>query len=245
MTCCNSCKTGKKCSTKLPTSGSEPIFSMHPWDTAVNSDNCYDYAIGDFERRRKVKSTPGDRAHMSANTLNLNSCKGLAKRILADNPKTVYKCKNPNIVCRRGYYKIMNFIAPGEDFHFYKQIQGVKYKVKAKDTIAGLAKFFKVTPLVIKTACKGAPIPGRIITFPVNLWTHKAGWGGPPLLTDSKGKTIRDPRRAGRNYENGALNYTKFCSAYCVKKDQAGSGSLSHVGLRLMRPARGRQLQPL
>jgi hypothetical protein len=58
--------------------------------------------------------------------------------------------------------------------------------------------------------------PGRVMTIPVKLWTHKQGFGGGPVIVDASGKTITDPRKANRNYGNG-LNYTKFCSAYAVK----------------------------
>ena len=194
----------------LPLSGAETVFSTHPWNTAENHDNCYDYALGDFSRRRNVKSTPGDRAGMNANNLNVNNCKGFATRILRDNPKTVYKCRNPNRVCKRGYYKIMCFVAPGEDFHFYKQIGGIMYCVKTKDTIVGMAKFFQVKPAVIAKACGGTPVPGKTIQFPANLWAHKEGWGGPPMLTDAAGKTITDPRKSNRKFAGGMLNYTKF-----------------------------------
>jgi hypothetical protein len=208
-------------------SGFESFFDLNPWVKSENADNCYDYAIGDYEHYRSVKSTPGDRAGMSSDTLKVSSCKQLRQRILADNPRTVYACSNPNRVCKRGYYKIMNFVAPGGgDFHFYKQVRGVRYKVKTGDTVSSLARYFKVRQSVIPKRL----VPGRTISFPVNLWAHKQGWGAPPLMTDANGKTIRDPRKASRNYPG--LNYTKFCGAYCVKANRAGSGSPSLPGLR-------------
>jgi hypothetical protein len=57
--------------------------------------------------------------------------------------------------------------------------------------------------------------PGRVMTIPVRLWAHKQGFGGGPVIVDASGKTIRDPRKADRNY--GGLNYSRFCSAYAVK----------------------------
>jgi len=53
------------------------------------------------------------------------------------------------------------------------------------------------------------------MTIPVRLWAHKQGFGGGPVIVDASGKTIRDPRRADRNY--GGLNYSRFCSAYAVR----------------------------
>lgn len=210
-------------------SGFEAVFDPRPWNRAVNSDNCYDYAMGDFEVGRNVKSTPGDRAGFPANTIKITSCKNLQQRILADNGKNVYKCKNPNTVCRRGYYKMMNFVtSDGSDFHFYKQVRGAKYKVKTGDTRASLAKFFKVKPSVFPKTL----VPGRVITFPCNLWAHKQGWGAPPLMTDARGKTITDPRKASRNYPG--LNYDRFCGAYCVRANLGVSGAQSRPGLRVM-----------
>lgn len=195
-------------------SGYEPIFDPKPWSTAVNADNCYDYAIGNFKKYRPFKTTPGNKAHFNANSLKVSNCADMRRRILADNKKRIYFCKNPDTVCRRGYYKIMNFVASnGADFHFYKQVRGVKYKVKTGDTVNSLAKFFQVTPQTIK-AC-GSLTPGRTITFPCNLWAHKRGWGDIPIMVDDKGKTIKDPRKCDRNYKG--LNYDKFCGAFCIK----------------------------
>ena len=64
--------------------------------------------------------------------------------------------------------------------------------------------------------------PGKVIQFPVKLWSHKQGWATGPVLVDAKGRTIRDPRRADKNYPG--LNYSRFCSAYCVK---AGAGRIA------------------
>lgn len=33
---------------KLPTSGSEPTFTLQPWKDGVEGNNCYDYALNDF-----------------------------------------------------------------------------------------------------------------------------------------------------------------------------------------------------
>jgi len=62
---------------------------------------------------------------------------------------------------------------------------------------------------------------GRVMVIPVNLWAHKQGLGGGPVIVDASGRTIKDPRKADRNY--GQLNYTRFCSAYAVK---CGAGRL-------------------
>lgn len=268
-------------------SGSEPIFDSDVW--AVVGNNCYDYAFGDnrpkaggfFNKKnnmvrnnkggwvkkqaRNEKSTPGVAAGISSNGLNFTTCKGLSERILKDNPKDVYKCSNPNAVCRRGFYKVMAYVAPenefgnsGGDFHFYKQVGAVRYKIAAGDTVAELARTFHVTPAKIRTAANklnrprnatnglvnnksngnahtqlknngqnssrnsSILVPGKIITFPINLWAHKLGWGTRPLMVDASGKTITDPRTADRKY---GYNYKTLCGVYCVRAGHAKTGN--------------------
>lgn len=239
---------------KLPLSGAEPVFSYMGWgDVGKHRDNCYDYAFGD-DHRRLVKSVPGDRSRKPFPNSNFTNCRGFVKRVLADNPKTVYRCKNPSTVCRRGYYKVMSFVAPTNiygnstgDFHWYKQHKAVRYRIRAGDTVSGLARFFKVSPLTIKKSLmsqkrplrnddgmiansnmkinmrqKGPLLkPGRVITFPVNAWSHKQGWATGPLMIDASGKLITDPRKANRNY---GYRYSKFCSAFCVKAGRVHTG---------------------
>lgn len=217
----------------LPLSGSETIFSVRPWNRGVNSDNCYDYAIGDFETGRLVKSTPGNRAGISSNGMNFTTCRGIRRRILGDNPKTVYALKNANKVCKKGHYKIMSFVSPDGDFHFYKQVKGVEYKVQDGDTYTKIARFLRVAPATVKRVAKQKLVVGKKIVVPVNLWAHKQGWGAVPILVDASGKTIYDPRRADRKYPG--LNYTKFCCAYCVMKNKAVSGNRSSPGLKVNR----------
>jgi hypothetical protein len=203
--------------TRLPLSGYEPVFTWAPWGTeGKNVDNCYAYAVGDHEKFRLDKSVPGYKVHIKNNGLTYKSCKGLAKRVLADNPKKVYKV-NPCVPCRKNFYKIMMFVAPHNifnnktgDFHFYKQHGYVDYKLKKGDTRQKIARFFKIP---VKN------VPGTInnkgvIKVKANVWSHKQGWGAGPLLVDAKGKAILDPRKADRKY---AYDYSKFCSSFCVK----------------------------
>lgn len=212
---------------KAPVSGGESIFKYEPWGTkGIHANNCYDYAIGDYRSFRPVKSTPGDRAGMKPITGKLRTCAGLRKRVLADNPGNVYAC-NANTPCKRGFYKIMMFVAPtndiGEptgDFHFYKQHHFIKYKCKAGDTVKSLAKFFEVPESVIRKS--GTVSPGRILNIRTMAWSHKLGWGTGPLLVDSNNRIIKDPRTAGKDYQ---FNYTDFCSAFCVRKGKARSGA--------------------
>ena len=69
-----------------------PKYTWAPWGTSgVVHDNCYDYAFGSFSNDRQSKSVPGDRSGLRANGLTFRTCDGIAKRVLSDNPGTVYK----------------------------------------------------------------------------------------------------------------------------------------------------------
>jgi hypothetical protein len=241
-----------------------PKYTWAPWGTSgVVHDNCYDYAFGSFSSKRTSKSVPGNRSGIRANGLTFTTCAGIVERVIADNPITVKRMKNPNAKAPPGYYKVMAFVAPSNDFgdstgdfHWYKEISGIRYKIRPGDKLTVLAKFFHVTPTVIRTALAKATAPkdksdgrvandeqelrvlnkstkasksellpvGKVIDFPVALWSHKTGWAGGPLIVDASGKTITDPRKADRNYTPG-FHYTKFCSAYIVKRGMAKTGN--------------------
>jgi hypothetical protein len=247
----------------LPLSGYERTFSWDPWGRAgVNHDNCYDYAFGSYSAKRTSKSVPGNRSGLGSNGMTFRTCNGIVKRVLSDNPGSVYKM-SPTAKAKPGYYKVMCFVAPSNDFgnstgdfHWYVQNQAVRYKIRAGDTVAKLARFFRVRPSVIVEATKRYKSPtsntdgkiatnnsnikmtnsrnstsrypsltvGKIIEFPVNLWSHKQGWASGPLMIDASGKTIVDPRRSNRSWKPG-FHYTKFCSAYGVRRGVAQTGN--------------------
>lgn len=202
----------------LPLSGSEKKFTTRMWGSkkGIGNNNCYAYAVNDPEAFRWQKSIPGDRSGLSNKYHNYTHCKGLPKRVISDNPKKVYKVK-PVMRCKKGFFKIMMFTSPDGDFHFYKQHGVCEYKVQPGDTMKKIAGFFKIPVSRVQTAAKraGGFREGRRIVFKVNLWSHKRGWATGPLLTDAKGKMIKDPRKARRDYPG--LNYSNFCSAFCVK----------------------------
>ena len=255
--CCTACAAtaknrvpaataAKKKATALAT-----LFKWDPWGSmGRHHDNCYDYAFGLNNIRSINKNVPGNMAGNKAWGLTFTNCNGIAKRVLEDYKGLAYRCK-PSDPCPPGYYKVMNFVAPnGGDFHWYRETNAVRYKTRPGDTVTGLARFFRVTPAVIRAAVvkgtrptsasngrisntnrnlpvlnqmvhrgTGAIRPGKVIQFPVKLWSHKQGFATGPVLVDASGKTITDPRRANRAYPG--LNYSKFCSAYMVK---AGAG---------------------
>ena len=205
-----------------PVSGSESTFTNRRWGTTtgIGNNNCYAYAVGDYEAYRWQKSIPGDRSGLSNGNHTYTHCTGLPNRVVSDNPKIVYRAK-ANEKCKKGYYKIMMFVCPGRptnyirqgDFHFYKQHSVVEYKIKTGDTMVSVAKFFKVPESRVKRG--GSFGVGKRIIFKANVFSHKRGWATGPLLTDAKGKVIVDPRTASRNYPG--LNYERYCSSFCVK----------------------------
>lgn len=207
---------------KLPLSGSEPRFTQRLWGRTVGIDNnnCYAYAVGDYESFRQQKSIPGERAGIRNLSHSYTHCRGLPKRVVADNPKSVYKC-GATSKCKPNHFKVMMFVAPGNkrnyfrqgDFHFYKQHGFVEYKVKNGNTYESIAKFFKVPVSRVRKAGKCSP--GKLLKFKANVFSHKRGWATGPLLVDAKGKAITDPRKASRNYPG--LEYKRYCSSFCVK----------------------------
>jgi len=246
----------------LPLSGAERTFSWDPWGTkGVTHDNCYDYAFGSFSNNRIAKSVPGDRSGMKANGLTFTTCTGIVQRVLSDNPGSVYRM-SPSARPKPGFYKVMCFVAPSNDFgnstgdfHWYVQNNAVRYRIRSGDTVPALAKFFRVRPSVIISALPKASRPvspsdgkistnnsnfklpmvrsnvryprlptGKVITFPVNLWSHKQGHASGPLMIDASGKTIVDPRKSDRKWHPG-FHYTRFCSAYGVRRGFAKTGN--------------------
>lgn len=205
-----------------PTSGSEHTFTKRKWGGKVgkNNNNCYAYAVHDFQKYRNWKSQPGERARVSNSGKYLN-CGKLPKMVVADNPKMVYMVKG-GTKCKPSYYKVMLFVATCKrndymchgDFHFYKQHSKTDYRVKKGDTHTSIASFFKIPVIRIKR-CAPVLIPGKIITFKANFFSHKRGWATGPLVTGARGKLITDPRRISRKYEG--INYNKYCSSFCVK----------------------------
>jgi len=246
-----------------------PKYTWAPWGTkGVVHDNCYDYALGSYSDNRNSKSVPGNTAGNSAMGLNFRSCKGIVKRVLEDNPGNVYRLKRPLEKLKPGFYRVMCFVAPTNnfgnssgDFHWYKEISGIRYKIRPGDTVPALSKFFRVRQSVILRALMRSKAPvtstdgrvaddetelrilnkyvkvssakklpvGKVLDFPVKLWSHKTGWAGGPLIVDASGYTITDPRKADRNYRPG-FHYTTFCSAFGVRRGFARTGVTPPLG---------------
>ena len=119
--------------------------------------------------------------------------------------------EKPETPCRKDYYKIMSVLAPNADYHFYRQNN---HLMVHGTSVAGVAKKYGVSQ---KNVTK-LPLSTRYLVKDANLWSHKRGLSTGPLLVDSNGKTISDPRRAARDY--GDLNYREYCQTFCVHKTQ-------------------------
>lgn len=212
---------GCKVKKQPPTNGSEILFTLEPWETiGKRSNNCYAYAVNDFETFRIQKSVPGSMVGRNG-FHTYTHCKGIADRVVADNPKKVYKT-NAMSKCKSGFYKMMMVVAPSNkygnktgDFHFYKQHSKLQHIVKKGDTYASISRLYKIPySRVLKAGAGKLLVPGKKLIIPVNLFSHKQGWATGPLLKDSCGRMIKDPRKACRKY---GYNYSKYCSSFCVK----------------------------
>lgn len=204
---------------KLPLSGYEPTFSLQPWQKYLQSNNCYAYSVGDFASFRTEKSVPGARSGRNR-PHSYQNCNGLLDRVIADNPRKVYKASKYSS-CMPGYYKIM-MVSGGGDFHFYKQHGWVRHKVKATDTWSSISSKYQVSYASIR---RTGPIrPGKTLYIKVNLWSHKRGWGTGPLLHDACNRLIRDPSTACRRYQ---IDYNNYCGSLCVRNKGIRVGRLN------------------
>jgi len=214
----------------LPLSGSESPYTWSPWGSSlIHRVNCYAYAFGAREKFRS-RSVPGNHQGLPPFFSDFKTCKGLDKRVIGDNPGKVYLSK-ANERCRKGFYKVMMFVAPKNDygdphgdFHFYKQHGFVYLKIRKGDTYESIARFFRIPVSRVRLApTRGENGTfrhvsklqvGKTIKIRANCFSHKQGWATGPLLYDASGKVIKDPRRANRNY---GYKYTRYCSSFCVK----------------------------
>ena len=201
---------------KLPVSGSEPLYTDTFFGTprGIASYNCYAYAINEHHGRPGIKLQPGDLSHEPSD-LDATSCPVLTRRVIDDNKRRGIKSVAPGAMCAKGYYKIMSFQDPGNDYHFYRQSKNLLYRMRPRDTLRSVARDFKVPMSSVVSPVPKPACGDLVFVKDANTFSHKQGLATGPLLRDAKGRTITDPRRANRNY--GDLNYTRFCSSMCVR----------------------------
>ena len=105
----------------LPTSGFEPTnYTYYQKPRAVIRNNCMAFAFGERGIQNYVKQQPGNKSGLKGVDFSLANCDELVRRVRRDYKKTVYVGK-PTVPCKRGYSKVMAFLAPHADFHFFRQ----------------------------------------------------------------------------------------------------------------------------
>ena len=202
----------------LPVSGSEQPFTNLVYSTRRGkvNNNCYAYALDAYKNGGGNKMQPGNRSPgASLGSLDLRDCADLKRRVLGDGAKL----GSPERACPAGHYKIMGFVAPDQDFHWYKQHRDLLVRAHRPTTAAELAKRFGVPVASVAWDAADPVPPGELVLVKgANAWSHKRGFATGPLLDDACGKPIKDPRYACRDYGGtGGANYSQFCGAYCVK----------------------------
>ena len=193
---------------KSSTSGAEANYTG-PQMFPRRRGNCYSFALNKITQNQKLQ--PGELAGNHSGVNLSRGCSGLNKQLRKDAKASggrMYPVQ-ANKGCRKGYYKIASVMDPNTDFHFMRQMGSVVYKVKRGETLRSVATKFAVKPSqVVRRA------PGVLLVRNAKVWAHKRGLAGGPIIEDSCGKPILDPRKACMNY--GDLDYTKKCGAFCV-----------------------------
>ena len=193
---------------------------MYANPIGTRNNNCYAWAINYYKNSGDEKLQPGDLAGMTSG--NNTNCDDLVKRALADAKAMGWSLRfigDSQIPCCNGY-KIVAVVAPGNDFHWYRQHKDLLYRIKTPRSLKELAKEFGVSSkdITIPGAKKKATVGDLVLIKNAHVWSHKQGFSGDgPLLKDACGKIIKDPAKACRSYGNG-LDYKSVCGAFCLSK---------------------------
>lgn len=202
---------------KLPTTGSEPLFTekFYGTPTGIASYNCYAYALNRHKGVVGHKLQPGELVQQSSNHVS-TSCPFLNRRVMDDNRRRGIQMIDPNKRCPAGTYKIMAVQSTNQpDFHFFRQNGNMIYRMRPGDTLKTVARDFKV-PLSAIASPVPKPAPGDLVFVKdTGMWSHKRGLSTGPLLRDARRRPITDPRKSNFNY--GDLNYNRFCGAMCIR----------------------------
>lgn len=190
-------------------------------DHGTSSNNCYAWAIGHYkDTGNPHKLQPGELSGTSGGPL---TCKNLERQAMADAKATGHvftKASRVHQRCGNGQYKIMLFLDPDNDYHWYRQHRNVLYNVKTPMTAKELAKKFKVSvnDVHVPRETRHGVVPkGLVLIRNAWTWSHKRGLSNEgPILVDAGGNVIFDPKKANRAYDG--LNYTVHCGTYCRSK---------------------------
>ena len=199
----------------LPTSGSEDVFSDGVYGTprGRGNNNCYGWAIDEYRNSGESKLQPGNLGR-EPGRFELQSCAQLNDRVLADMRGRAY-VEDAQVPCKKGYYKIMGFLDPNDDYHWYKQHRHALVRLSSTlRSVAGVARVLGVSPKQVYAATPRPRSGDTVLVKDAGVWSHKQGFATGPLLKDACDQVIKDPRQACRAYGN--LNYTRYCGSLCV-----------------------------
>jgi len=186
----------------------------------TGQNNCYAWAVDYYKNTGDRKLQPGDLAGISGG-VDLTKCDDLISRALADGRAMGWDLRfvGDSLGCAPGYTSIVAVMAPDNDFHWYRHHKDLLYRVKTPRTVRDLAIEFDVPAQNVSIPSGDTAGSGDMVLIRgANVWSHKQGFSpAGPLLRDSCGKIIKDPRKACRKYGSG-LNYTKVCGAFCLRK---------------------------
>lgn len=110
----------------MPTSGSELTYNPSMWKGTVEGrTNCYDYALNaqiNPKTGEYLWMIPGSSAGLSLSN-ELVTSSTVRKYIEEDAKKLGFRFEEVerDTICESGTYKVALFIAPGDDFHWYRQ----------------------------------------------------------------------------------------------------------------------------
>lgn len=202
---------------RLPLSGSEDTYTdlVYGSPRGTTQNNCWAYAIDEYRNSGDTKLQPGNLSRQDGE-LQLEGCASLRGRAAGDLRGRAYR-ELPERPCRRGFYKIMAFLAPGRDYHWYKQHGDALVTMPRKfRDLPAMARALGVSPSQLVSP-RSDPRPGDLVLVKgAGVWSHKQGFATGPLLRDSCDRVITDPRRACRNY-GGDMHYKQYCGSWCVR----------------------------
>lgn len=204
---------------RLPVSGSEQVFTNATYGSrrGKGNNNCYAWAIDKYANSGNRKLQPGNMSGARGD-VNLSSCAAVTSRAAADLRDRAYKVA-AEAPCKKGYYKVMSFLAKDNDYHWYKQHKHLLVRWPKDGRWKGLDDMAAAlgVPVASIYSPNQPPRAGdSLLVRNAGLWSHKQGLATGPLLRDACDKSISDPRKACRSY-GGGLDYADFCGAMCVK----------------------------
>lgn len=205
----------------LSLSGAEEPFTNYVYGSekwGKRNNNCYGFALDWFKASENRKLQPGELSKTLKPYDDLTSPKVLKERTISDlgTKKNGGYVSSPCVKCKKNYYKIMAFVDPGNDYHWYRQMGDVLIESDGQKNANSLAKNIGVNKTQLNSPTNKPAKGDPILIKAAGLWSHKRGLSELTVL-DASGKFIKDPRDANRKYEN--LNYSTYVGTFCVNKD--------------------------